>query len=288
MSSLSIEFAGARYRFAGLTPNQTDRVRSRFGALLCTDDARPQVSTDVHFNPNRAAFMPPPAGPVEYEIAIAHDAQRIAVAGIGFTANIDRAPFRAQMQTCLEDDWFLGAFENLFRALAAYQVFGDGGLIMHSAAFTEGSRGFLFCGRSGAGKTTLCRLADELELNILSDELNAVTPADGSFELLAMPFAGDFGGIPKPHPPYPLTGLLGLQQSDSPALYPCSKAEAVSRIVASCPYVNSDPLLIDELASRVERLIEQVPLRILGFAKNTRFWSVLNHEYRSPQSTVPA
>jgi hypothetical protein len=286
MSALTIEFAGSRYRFAGLNPEQVDLARSRFEALLCRDDAQPDVGVDVHYVPNPAGFMRRPAGPVEYRVALAHADDSIAVAGIGFTANIDRTPLRAQMQTCLTDDWFLDAFENLFRVIACYRLFGAGALVMHSAAFTDGARGFLFCGRSGAGKTTLCGLADELQLEILSDELNAVMPSGGSFELRAMPFAGDFGGVPKRHPPYPLTGLLGLAQGADPLVHGCSKAEAVSRIVASCPYINADPLLVDALTSRAAKLIERVPLRILSFAKDTRFWSALNHEYRSSDATL--
>jgi hypothetical protein len=286
MSALTIEFAGSRYRFAGLNPEQVHLVRSRFEALLCRDDAQPDVQVDVHYSPNPAGFMRRPTGPVEYRVAVAHDDDRLAVAGIGFTANIDRMPLRAQMQTCLTDGWFLGAFENLFRVAAAYRLFGEGALMMHSAAFTDGARGFLFCGRSGAGKSTLCGFAEELELEILSDELNAVTPSEGSFALLAMPFAGDFGGIPKLHPPYPLTGLLGLEHAAAPAVHGCSKAEAVSRIVASCPYVNADPILVDELTSRVAKLVERVPVRILSFAKDTTFWSVLDHEYGSPATSL--
>ena len=209
MGALTVEFARHRYRFAGLTPEQTDLGRSRFGVLLCRDDGTSDIQVDVHYVPS------------------------------------------------------------------------------HSAAFTDGVRGFLFCGRSGAGKTTLCGLADELELDVLSDELNAVTPSNGSFELRAMPFAGDFGGAPRAHPPYPLTGLLGLGHSTAPLVHGCSKAEAVSRIVASCPYINADPLLIDELTTRVAQLVERIPLRILSFAKDTTFWSVLDHEYRSPHAILP-
>ncbi|MBT8483476.1 MAG: hypothetical protein HKP36_18035, partial [Myxococcales bacterium] len=207
MSELSIEFAGARYRFAGLNPAQDGLVRARFRALLCRDDAKPDVRIDIHFDPNSPAFMRRPSGPVEYPLAVVPGDESIAVAGAGFTANIDRSPFRAQMQTCLSDDWFVAAFENLFRIIACHRLFNEGALVMHSAAFTDGARGFLFCGRSGAGKTTLCGLADALDLEILSDELNAIRPRGGSFELLAMPFAGDFGGEPRRHPPYPLTGL---------------------------------------------------------------------------------
>ena len=286
MSALTIAFAGSRYRFAGLNPEQLDLVRSRFDALLCIDDNQPDVEVDVHYAPNPEGFMRRPVGPVEYRIAVVHGEDSVAVAGIGFTANIDRTPLRAQMQTCLADEWFLGAFENLFRVIACYRLFSEGALVMHSAAFTDGVRGFLFCGRSGAGKTTLCRLAEELDLGILSDELNAVTTAGEVFELQPMPFAGDFGGVPTPHPPYPLTGLLGLAHGAAPSVHRCSKAEAVSRIVASCPYINADPLLVDELTSRAAMLIERVPLRILSFAKDTRFWSVLDHEYRNQHAAL--
>lgn len=286
MGTLTIELAGCRYQVAGMTPGQLALVQSRFDALLCRDDGRPDVAIDVHFAPNPAGFMRRPLGPVEYRVAVAYDSERISAAGVGFTANVDRRPLRAQLHTCLEDEWFVGAFENLLRVVASYRLFGDGGLVMHSAALTDAGRGFLFCGRSGAGKTTLCTLAEELDLGILSDELNAVVGRNGAFSILAMPFAGDFGRTPRRHPPYPLTGLMGLTHAKSPELRGCSKAEAVSRIVASCPYINADPLLVDELTTRAASLVAQVPLRVLAFAKNTTFWHVLDHEYRSLDQAV--
>ena len=237
MSALTIEFAGSRYRFAGLNPAQDGLVRSRFQALLTRDDATPDVRIDIHFNPNSAGFMQRPPGPVEYPVALAHGDESIAVAGIGFTANLDRSPLRVQMQTCRSDEWFSAAFENLFRIVACYRLFGEGALVMHSAAFNDGARGFLFCGRSGAGKTTLCGLADELDLEILSDELNAIRPSGQAFELLAMPFAGDFGGVPRRHPPYPLTGLLGLRQGERAVGEPLLESRsslAYRRLVSVC------------------------------------------------------
>jgi hypothetical protein len=286
VTAATIAFAGCRYRFTGMSSEQAGLVCARYEDLLCTEGRTPDVHIDIHHDPNAAAFMRRPVAPMEYRIAVVHSDRSIAVAGIGFTANIDRSPLRAQMRTCLTDAWFLGAFENLFRVLACYRLFAEGTIVMHSAAFTDGSRGFLFCGRSGAGKTTLCGLADELHLSILSDELNAVTRCGGRLALQAMPFAGDFGGAPSPHPPYPLTGLLGLDHGLTPRLHGCSKAEAVSRIVASCPYVNADPLLVDELTSRVTQLVSRVPFRILTFARDTTFWSVLDHEYRRSDPTV--
>ena len=161
----------------------------------------------MHYVPNPAGFMRRPAGPVEYRIALAHGDDSIAVAGIGFTANIDRIPLRAQMQTCLTDDWFLDAFENLFRVIACYRLFGEGALVMHSAAFTDGARGFLFCGRSGAGKTTLCGLAEELELDILSDELNAVMPSERFVRASGDAVCRRFRRRPQAAPALPADGI---------------------------------------------------------------------------------
>ncbi|MGB5265524.1 MAG: hypothetical protein WBN30_02975, partial [Polyangiales bacterium] len=83
MSALTIEFAGSRYRFAGLNPEQDGLVRSRFQPLLCRDDAEPDVRLDMHFDPNSAAFMRRPLGPVEYPLAVVPSDKSIAVAGIG-------------------------------------------------------------------------------------------------------------------------------------------------------------------------------------------------------------
>jgi hypothetical protein len=280
VAQLTIAFAGSSYRFCGLVPEQLDSVRSKFEPLISSNEATPDVSIDIHYTPSAEGFMRRPVGPAEYRVAIAASQRGVAAAGIGFTANIDRTPLRAQLHTCLTDLWFAGAFENLFRIVASYRLFEQGGLVLHSAALVDDGRGFLFCGRSGAGKTTLCGLARELEIEVLSDELNAVVPTESGYALCAMPFAGDFGGLPIPGAPYPLRGLMGLEHTPEPRLRGCSKAEAVSRIVASCPYINADPQLTDALVRRARDLNSQVPLRILSFAKTTSFWRVLNDEYR--------
>lgn len=286
MSTLTIEFAQCRYRLMGLLPEQKKRVRARFGALECAAELAPDVEVEVRQSTKPERFMAKLVGPVEYRISMGYRPTIVAVDGIGFSATIERASLRTQMHTCLNDEWFVDGFENLFRALVSYRLFGAGALVMHSAAFTDGERGFLFCGRSGAGKTTLCRLADQLQLRILSDELNAVAASPEGFVLQAMPFAGDFGRMPTPTPPLPLTGLLGLRQSASPRLHACSQAEAASRIVASCPYVNADPVLVEPLTERAVLLVERVPLRVLSFAKDTAFWKVLDHEYPRPQPAL--
>ncbi len=286
MSALTIEFAQCRCRLTGLLPEQEGQVRARFGALEAPPMGEPDIEVEVVQSADPERFMGKLRGPIEYRISMDYRPSAIVVGGIGFSATLDRGSLQTQMHTCMRDEWFVDGFENLFRVLMSYRLFAEGALVLHSAAFTDGERGFLFCGRSGAGKSTLCGLADQLHLEILSDELNAVVASREGFALQAMPFAGDFGRVSLPGPPLPLTGLLGLRQGTSPALRACSQTEAVSRIVASCPYVNADPVLVEPLTDRAIALIARVPLRVLSFAKDATFWKVLDREYSRPPSAL--
>jgi hypothetical protein len=287
MSALNIELAQCRYRFTGMTAEQASRVRARFGGLE-TEARTADVEISVALSGTPDDFIKRPPGPVEYQVAVHHTPTAVEIEGIGFRAHIERGTLRTVAKTCLEDDWFTGGFENLFRVLTSYRLFSEGSLVLHSAAFTDGHRGFLFCGRSGAGKTTLCELADALGLDVLSDELNAVRVHGRRLSLLAMPFAGDFGRAPANVDSFPLTGLLGLRKSAEARVDVCSRAQAVSRIVAACPYVNVDPLCADPLTEQAGQLVDRLPMRLLSFAKDKSFWKVLDGEYAEPQSAISA
>ncbi len=275
MSALTLEFAQSRYRIEGLDADRIRLVRARFGALECDPRANSDVTVVVSKSDSPEKFMARPDGPVEYRIGLRYAEDQVQVEGIEFSARIERGTLRTTMDSSADDDWFTDGFENLFRVVAAYRLFARGSLVMHSAAFADGARGFLCCGRSGAGKTTLSTLVDGLGLEVLSDELNAVVIGDDKVALQPMPFAGDFGRVRVGDERVPLARLLGLRHGTSARVDPCSRAEAVSRIVASCPYVNGDPLLVDAVTDRAAQLVRRIPLELLTFAKDDQFWEIL-------------
>jgi hypothetical protein len=279
MNELTLAFAGCRVRVNGLLPTQTTVLRTRLEDLAVREEGEPDAEVDVHFTPSPEGFMRRPRGATETRIGLIHHPSHVAAAGIGFRASVERRPVRAQLHTCLNDARFASAFDNVLRIVASYLLFDRGGLVLHSAAITEGELSFLFCGRSGAGKTTLCSLAHELEIDVWSDELNAVIPFGDGFALQDLPFVGDVGQVARARLPSPLTAVFDLEHGTEPSLRECSKAEAVSRIVAACPYLNTDPAREDELNRRAERLVDAASFRVLTFAKRTNFWSVLTREY---------
>ncbi|MEM7138240.1 MAG: hypothetical protein AAF500_16790 [Myxococcota bacterium] len=279
MSALTLDLAHARVRVEGMTPAQRHQLLQRFGDFESSTGSCDALDMLIETTQDPRNFMVRPRGTREYRLSVRYEPHSIRVEGVGFSADLSRDTLHTRMVTCREDDWFLDGFENLSRVVVSYQSFRAGALVLHSAAFTDGTRGFVCCGRSGAGKTTLCGLASQLGLRVLSDELNLVALSGPRLEVEAMPFAGDFGRIAPPRQGVPLTALLGLRQGPEPRLEGCSPAEAVSRIVASCPYVNADPELGHAVSDRAATLVDRLPLRILSFDRNTTFWNTLDDEY---------
>ncbi len=282
--ALRITFADSVYTLDGANAAQREVVRSRFGPLL-TQTSEREISIQVERG-EATEFAQRPSGRFLYEVNVTHHGHETRMSGPGFSATIERPSLRARLRTCLDDEWFSAGFENLFRCLASLRLFSEERLVLHSGAFTDGRRSFLFCGRSGAGKSTLCSLADARGLQVLSDELNALGFDGDRLTIHAMPFAGDFGGMPRPRSNYPLTALLGLHQGKEASLRPCSKAQAVSRIIAACPYINTDEGLSEGLWATAAQIVDAAPLQILSFPKDQSFWSVLNDEYPDPQATL--
>lgn len=291
--ALGLRFAGVDFVFRGLSAAQRSVVVARFERLVvpapaaAAGDALPGAD----FRPAaQSAFTPIPTTCWEYDLALDFQADRVDVAGPSFFARLTRGVCRAEVRTCLEDRFFLGVFENLFRVIAVYVLAQRDTLVIHSAGVAQGGEGYILFGRSGAGKTTSCRLLSSRAAapgspahDILSDELNAVdlrAVAPGVL-LQPMPFAGDFGHDTLSSEAVPLRRIYALVQAPEARVAPCARAEALARVVAACPFVNADPFESDSVFTRAERLLSAVPLRKLYFPKDPSFWSAVEADVES-------
>lgn len=291
--AIGLRFAGVDFVFRGLSAAQRAVVVARFDRLVVAASAGAPGDSlpGADFRPAAAnAFTPIPDACWEYDLALDFHADRLDIAGPSFFARLARGVCRAEVRTCLEDEFFLGAFENLFRVIAVYVLAQRDTLVIHSAGVAQAGQGYILFGRSGAGKTTSCRLLSARTAQpgspahaILSDELNAVdlrAVAPGVL-LQPMPFAGDFGHDTLSSEAVPLRRIYALVQAPEARVTPCARSEALARVVAACPFVNADPFESDSVFTRAERLLSAVPLRKLHFPKDPSFWSAVEADVES-------
>jgi hypothetical protein len=283
---IALALPGGPYRFTGLNAAQEEAVRGRFGASSGPDAAAGEAPgatvSSALFRAAEADFRIFDLRGWEYGLDLDATPEAVRLAGLRLVGRLD---WRTGLLGAL---WtpdgggpaFAGIFENFLRVLVAYRLQELGGAVLHCAAVAcpQGAR--LFLGRSGAGKSTVSRLAEERGLTVLSDDLNALFPgADGAppARVEKLPFTGDYGDSRTPFPSAPLAGLYRLEQDTTDALRPLSRAEAVACLLACSPYVNADPHRRDGLLTNLLRLaVSSGPAQALRFSLGGSFWPILD------------
>lgn len=284
---IELAIPGGPYRCTGLAREQVAAAREHFGEFVVEETAEP--GTEVRFY--RVApdeFRTFDVRGWEYNLDFDYQPAAVRLAGLHFMGRLDWRPDLAGAVWTAEATGgrFTEVFENFLRVLTSYRLLEIGGVMLHSAGVESRGRAWVFFGRSGAGKTTLSRKSLEAGRRVLSDDINAVRPTSGPtgdrLVVERMPFAGDLGRTGTPGEAYPLAGLCRLEQSSDPttgiSLRPLEPAPAIAALTACAPFVNLDPHRADGLARHLERLLAEVPCRVLVSTLEGDVWPELEGE----------
>lgn len=270
--AFTLDIAGGPFAIDGLSPVQLSSLVARYGP---SSSAAPAVTLVVH----RVAsedFLEIDTRGWEYNLDYAATESSVSLAGMRLAARIDLARNRAGIWTPVEDPAELwGVIENVLRPLVALRLLMTGGLLVHSAAVSFGGRGFLFAGRSNAGKSTVARLAVASGHPVLSDDLNAITLKDGRFLIAPLPFTGDLEPSEVSRDAVPLAAILGLEKGMGESLRSISRGEAVSLLVRSAPYVNHDEIRLPLLLDRAAEIAAAARTAVLTFRREGDIWPIL-------------
>ena len=142
--------------FAGL-------LEDRYGGFIATTDARrPVFELEIE-------LATPGIINADEEVRVRRDAGRWVM---------ERGDFRAEWDPERRQGWVRQtanpyAIDAVLRILHSLILARDGGFLVHAASAVRNGRAFLFSGVSGAGKTTISRLAPP-DVVLLTDEISYV------------------------------------------------------------------------------------------------------------------
>lgn len=139
-----------------------------------------------------------------------------------------------------------------------------GGAVVHAAGAIRDGRGFVFAGRSGAGKTTLARLLDAHGYEIVNDERVVVRVEGERVRMYGTPWPGDLGTTSPRSAP--LAGLFFLEHAPTTLTAPVTPAAAAGVLLPRCRLPFWDRRGMDGLLKALDAVVTRVRCSRLGFA----------------------
>ena len=184
------------------------------------------------------------------------------------------------------------SLDSVLRILHSLILAERGGFLLHAASAICDGRAYLFSGVSGAGKTTMTRLAPA-DVTLLTDEISYVRPNNvypddvrpnhvrpevgiDAYRAFGTPFAGELAKAGE-NCSAAIAGLFFLEQGPENRADELSSAEAVRRLMRNILFFAEDPGLIEKLLATACDFVARVPVRRLTFYPDARVWDEVRH-----------
>ena len=165
------------------------------------------------------------------------------------------------------------SIDSVLRIVHTLVLAREGGFLLHAASAVRNGKAFVFAGVSGAGKTTLARLAPA-DADVLSDEISYIRKEAGSYYAYGTPFAGELARAGE-NLRAPLDTIYLLNQGAGNHVSSMGKADAAHGILASVLFFAEDAELVRTVFLSALDLVERVPVRRLTFLPETGIWELI-------------
>jgi hypothetical protein len=162
------------------------------------------------------------------------------------------------------------SLDSVLRILHSLILAQRGGFLLHAASAICDGRAYLFSGVSGAGKTTMTRLAPP-DITLLTDEISYLRPNAESYSAFGTPFAGELAKAGE-NCSAPVSALFFLEQGPENRIDELPSSEAVRRLMRNILFFAEDHALVEKLFTTACNFVSLVPIRRLTFYPDARVW----------------
>ncbi len=162
------------------------------------------------------------------------------------------------------------SLDSVLRILHSLILAQRGGFLLHAASAICDGHAYLFSGISGAGKTTMTRLAPA-DVTLLTDEISYLRPSADGYSAFGTPFAGELARAGE-NCSAPVSALFFLEQGPQNCIEELSSAEAVRRLMRNILFFAEDHVLVEKLLATACDFVNRVPIRRLTFYPDAWVW----------------
>lgn len=196
--------------------------------------------------------------------------------------NFTRGDFRARWNPQLQRGHIRQtanpySVDSVLRIVHTLALARQGGFLVHAASAIRNGKAFLFSGVSGAGKTTISRLAPP-DATLLTDEISYVRrapDATAGYIAYGTPFAGELAK-PGENVQAPIETLYLLAQGPENRIDPIpSTTEAARALLRNILFFAHDPELVEQVFQAALDFVQRVPVKRLTFLPDQRVWDLI-------------
>lgn len=213
----------------------------------------------------------PEDGPVtdEPELHISHGSAGWRLMRGDFHANWDETRGQGKIIQTLSPY----AIDSVLRIVHSLIQAPQGGFLLHGASAIRNGRAFLFSGLSGAGKTTISRLAPP-DATLLTDEISYIRRGGEGYEACGTPFAGELARVGA-NCRAPVAHLFFLTQGPENRIDSISTSETLRMLLRNILFFADDSKLVEMVFRSACEFLGCVPASRLTFLPDERVWELI-------------
>jgi hypothetical protein len=247
------------------SPEFLQVLENRYGGFM-NPAADPSFEFDVDVVPPSKL---PGADDADVDLSVQFEHNRWILERGDFHAELDPALRRGQIQLAASPY----AIDAAFRVVHSLLLARQGGLLVHASSAIRNGKAFLFAGVSGAGKTTISRLAPP-DATLLTDEISYLRREGDGYVAYGTPFAGELAK-PGENVRAPLAALYLLAQGPENRIEAVGAADATRAVLESVLFFAHDTELVGQVFDSVCELVQSVPVQRLTFFPDDRVWELI-------------
>ena len=259
--SVVIEIGGVAVRVNTADADFLAMLEDRYAGFVSAE-ARAEFDFDVDLT--RATFAHP-----HEDVSVTHRSGRWFM---------ERGDFRAEWEPATHRGWIHQSanpysIDAVLRIVHTLVLAKQGGFLLHSASAIRNGKAFLFAGVSGAGKTTISRLAPP-DATLLTDEISYVRKHDDGYMAYGTPFTGELAKLGE-NAAAPVSALYLLAQGPENRIEPVAVADAGRELLANMLFFAEDQEFVHRAFQAACDFVDRVPVRRLTFVPDARVWELI-------------
>jgi hypothetical protein len=261
IAGISVKIGGLPIEIQSSEPDFIRMLEARYAGFIDpADGAGIRLDVDI---------APPTASSEDDDLLVRNEAGRWTMNRGDFHAEWDPASRRGRVRQAA----FPYAIDSVMRIVHSIVLAERGGFLVHSASAVRAGRAFLFSGVSGAGKTTISRLAPP-DVTLLTDEISYVQRAGDSYQAYGTPFAGELEKAGA-NISAPVAAFYLLAQGQENRIDLIGPSDAARRLLRNILFFADDAALVERLFRTACEFVSRVPVYQLTFRPTSEVWDLI-------------